>query len=207
MLVCAGLLVASTAAAQETEYHLTGVIGSSSGKLFAVIEQGDGQQRLLSEGDAIGDGRVLAISAQTKTVRLRFPGRDITLGLDGSGLAEEQVEDYAIEEYGNTEALSLNSEKIERLAKLVREIDELGDKESLVRLKNILGLSEDARIVALNEQQYDSSRELLEALAQDLPEKMKYGSYLGSIAVSSDRGKERMYLMQENEPGVKNSQR
>ena len=78
------LLLSQSALAQDRTYNLTGVMGSSSGKLFAVIEDANGKQRLLTEGDELDGGLVRQISADDKSVLLAFPDREVLLTLTGS---------------------------------------------------------------------------------------------------------------------------
>jgi hypothetical protein len=191
------LVLAPRSYASEVEYRLTGVIGSTSGKVFAVIEDASGQQRLLREGDEIDDGRVGAISERSKTVRLVFPDGEILLGLSGSGREEEFVEEYAIEDYEETGARSFSAEESAELRSLAAEAEKLGERESAARFRELLDLPEDARIVAFDDQKISSTRGMLRSMAKNMSDMAEGGGHFGTISYSSNTGNTRMYLMTE----------
>ena len=181
----------------DNEYLLTGVISASGGgKAFAVIEQADGQQRLVSEGDSLGDGRVKKIHTETNTVRLELPGGDVVLTLRGSAHPVEHVEGYRIEDFQeeSPSVLTLDDSAVQGLLELAGQAQKLGEEKSIVRLNKLLGLSSGASIAAFNEEQVDSSAQLLEQLAGVLAKGEDGVTHVGTISVADDLGHRRVYL-------------
>lgn len=179
------------------DYLLAGVISATgNGKAFAVIEQADGQQRLVSVGDDLGDGRVVAIDAETKTVRLALAGRDVVLTLRGSAHPGEYVEEYQIQDYEEVDAAvkTLDEQAVQGIVRLSRQAGQLGEAQTKKQLNALLGLSGEASIAAFDEEQVSSSRQLVEQLASLLADQNSRGSHLGTIAVADDLGRRRIYL-------------
>lgn len=177
------------------DYRLTGVIGSDSGKAFAVIERADGQQQLLGEGEAIDNGFIESISTQSKTVILAFSERRVILSLTGSGMPDEYQEEFSIADYyGEVEQKSLDRATLSKLQDLSTQSGNIGEQELARRLNHLLGLSEQAHIAAYEQQEVDSTRDLIQQLATVLPERVKIGNHLGTIAVSDSSGRRRVYL-------------
>ena len=192
----------SATAANDGDYHLTGIMGSESAKAFAVIEQADGQQHLLSEGSTIGSGYVGSISTKNKAVILVFPEGELFLSLTGSGKPDDYEEEYSIDNYtGMVEQNSLDQATIGKLLALSSNAENIGENELTTRLNSLLGLSGQARIAAYNEQEVESTRDLLQQLATQLPAQAEQGSYLGTLAVSDNSGSRRVYLMKPEVEG------
>jgi hypothetical protein len=185
------LLVAPGVFAAQPEYHLTGIITSTGGKQFAA----DGQQRLLREGDSIGEAEVVAIYALNKTVRLRFPGGEVLIGLQGSAQTEEADADaYSQVDFREPSMQRMNSQQAGQLARLAGESEKLGDVESSRRLNQLLGLPKDARILTFEHEEVASTRSLLDSMAQRLPSTTQDEAYVGKITVSSGEGDTEIYL-------------
>jgi len=184
-----------TYAAADRDFHLTGIIGSNTAKVFAVIEQPDGQQHLLVEGGKIGNGYVGSISVKNKTAVLVFPDGELLLSLTGSANPEEYEEPYTVSDYSvDTAPNILGKTSLEKLQALARASGKLNDDELAIRLNRLLGLPDDARITAFNESGVNSTRDLVKALAVELPAKAEQGSYLGTISVAHDTSLKRVYL-------------
>lgn len=194
------LLLPVMATAQD--YQLTGVIAASDGgKAFAVIELSDGQQRLLREGERLGDGYVAAIDARRKTVQLNLPGGNVLLTLDGSAFADDYQPEYSIQDYRDGMGqLELKPATVDALLALATEARNLGEKESSRRLNELLNLSGDARIAALDEQQVDSSIQLVEDLAVKLRGQWQ-GNHVATLSVAEAGGGRRLYL-HRNDPNA-----
>ena len=95
----------------------------------------------------------------------------------------------------DTGTRSLDPEESAELARLAAEAGKLGEAESAVRLKKLLDLPEDARIVAFDDQKISSTRGMLQSLAKNLSEMSEGGGHFGTISFSSNAGNTRMYLM------------
>jgi hypothetical protein len=194
--------------ADETGYRLSGIMGSDPGKAFAVIENADGEQQLLSEGSAVGPGYVKSISSQFKTVILAFPDGEIELRLTGSGKPDvggagmDEVEKaYSIDDY-DTEAAEqkiLDPEALVKLQRLASDDGELSEMQLRIRLNEALGLPEEARIATYEEQAAPSIRELLARINTRNSDMTDSGAFLGRIAVSDRNGSRRIYLMTGSE--------
>lgn len=184
------------------DYLLTGVIAASGGgKAFAVIEQADGQQRLVSEGDVLGKGRVVAIYAEQKTVRLALPDGEILLTLRGSAHPVEQTEKYSIEDYNiedyqeaQPSMQPLGEDAVQGLLELARQTQQLGEEKSRARLNKLLGLGSAASIAALNDERVDSTAQFLERMVVLLRKDGGGGDGVRSISVADDLGRRRIYL-------------
>ena len=93
--VAAILMLGSLAAraAPEANYRLAGIIGSASEGALALIELPDGLQRLFRTGDALGSGRIRAIT--TSGVRIEMGQEDLLLRLRGKPLLVASTPDEA----------------------------------------------------------------------------------------------------------------
>lgn len=185
-------------------YSISGIMGSDPGKAFAVIENAAGEQNLVSEGNAVGSGYVKSISAQHKTVILAFPDGDVELRLTGSrypdtasAAKEEAVKAYSITDYDEevAEQKTLDPTAISKLQKLANDTGKLTESQLSVQLNEALGLPEEARIAAYEEQAVPSIRELLVQMSTTINEPTESGTFLGKIAVSDRYGSRRVYLM------------
>lgn len=190
----------SPTAANDGDYHLTGIIGSNSAKAFAVIELADGQQHLLAEGSTIDTGYVGSISAREKTVVLVFPEGKRFLSLTGSAMPDDSTEDsteeYSIADYtGDVSSKVLDQTSLKKLRALASASEKMSDNERTTQLNRLLGLPSQARITAFNGSGVDSTRDLLKVLAAQLATRQDdMGGHLGTIAVSDEAGRRRVYL-------------
>lgn len=184
------------AATDNTGYKVSGIMGSEQGMAFAVIENADGEQQLLSEGSAIGKGFIKSISSKNKTVILSLPEGEFLLRLSGGTPDEAQEEEYSTSEfYEITEQKNLEPEIIGKLITLAKNAQKLDDHKITIQLNELLGLSEKARVVAYNEQTIKSTSALLAKIEVKLPGAGESSNFLGSIAVSDENGqKRRIYL-------------
>lgn len=186
---------ASFTSADNSGYHLTGVIGSNGAKAFAVVEQPDGQQRLLSEGGAIGNGYVGSISVPDKTVTLIFPDGEQLLSMTGSAMPNDEKKEFSLADYSDEVVQhQVGPSSLEDLQVLAQNAEKMTDKEVAVQLNKLLGLPAQTQIAAFNHEGIESPRTLLQQLAAQLPERAKQGINLGSIAVSDEEGRKRIYL-------------
>lgn len=181
--------------AGHRDYHLTGVIGSDSAKTFAIIEWPDGRQSLISEGDAVDNGYVESISVPDSTVTLAFPDGKLSLVLTGSGKPNEYREEFSIADY-SSEVLRQPLERaaIAELRVLANSYEKLTKQQRTAQVNVLLGLPEDARIVALNHESVDSIDETLQEFLLQLPMDTSENAHLGSISVSDVTGRRRVYL-------------
>jgi hypothetical protein len=69
------------AAAQQDGYRVAGTVLMSQGRSTAIIVRAPGDTITVKVGDALDDGRVVAIDE--RYVRVTFPGRDLLLPLSG----------------------------------------------------------------------------------------------------------------------------
>jgi len=135
-------------AAAERPYRVAGIIDLGDGHRLTVIELPAGKHRLLREGEAVGDVRVLEISAQW--VRLQFPEGERRLrlmGLEGEG-------PRAMPATSPSPAPSVrrvSRATMERLDELVSTMDAGGVGGVAAEFNNLLQLPDHARIVAVNE--------------------------------------------------------
>lgn len=76
------LLCAVATGAAERDYRLAGIVSVGADRLLAVIEMPDGRQGLFREGDALGDGRIRAVTREG--VRVHLKDGDVMLTLRGN---------------------------------------------------------------------------------------------------------------------------
>lgn len=71
-----------TVADENPEYRLAGIVAVGPDRLLAVIEMPDGRQGLFRSGDALGTGRIGAITRSD--VRVQMNGQEFLLSLRGN---------------------------------------------------------------------------------------------------------------------------
>lgn len=196
------LLLSGPALAQVDSYNLTGVMGSSSGKLFAVIEDANGKQRLLTVGDELDGGEVRTISAEDKSVVLAFPDRELRLTLTGSNrpVAPAMEQATYVTRFEQIPDKNLDEATFQALVQLSRDADSLGESEVAARLNALLGLPDDARVIAFDMRQANSTKQLLKMMSPKLEAYESQGGALGNLVVKEGSANKRFYMNAEAPP-------
>lgn len=195
------LLLSQSALAQEGSYNLTGVMGSSGGKVFAVIEDTNGKQRLLTEGDELDGAQVRQISAVDKSVLLAFPDREVLLTLTGSARPVAPERPARVARFEQAPDKNLDEAKFQALVQLSRDADSLAESETAARLNELLGLPEDARVVAFDMREATSTKQLLKMMSPKLEASEARGGALGNLVVKQGSSNQRFYVNAEAPSG------
>jgi hypothetical protein len=194
------LFLSQSALSRDEAYNLTGVMGSSGGKLFAVIENANGKQRLITEGDELDGGLVRHISAEDKSVLLEFPDRELRLTLTGSNRPVAPEKPELVTNFEQVPDKNLDRATFQALVQLSREADSLEESETAARLNELLDLPENARVIAFDMRQAGSTRQLLKMMSPRLEATESQGGALGNLVVKEGSANKRFYFNAEAPP-------
>jgi hypothetical protein len=181
-------------------YHLTGIIAATDGgKAFAVLEQADGQQRLLSVGEQYGEATVVAIDPANSRVKLQLPDGVLELRLTGSAQQDEDATWDSDIPSPAPEVITLALHQLEQLK--IASLKPPGTDKPLSPedIGSLLGLPENATVTALDDQPVRSSSELLQGLGA-LFRSAGSAPHITTLSVNVAGEEQRIYLVREQQP-------
>ncbi len=193
MVALLGLGIVS---AEEAPYRLAGIITSDDGSGLALIEIPGGEQQLLRAGEAIDDGWVADITADT--VRLAFPEREVVLHLAGTGNPVSNLPTvYRREDYTGGASRAVDTGKLGAISRLAGSTDTTDSNKLAMKVLTYLGLPAEARIMAVNDQKVESSAEAVQQMAANIDAKGASG-FQFVVSIADVSGNKRVYIMADD---------
>ena len=203
-------LITGVAGAQDWDaYRVAGTLTSSDGRRMAIVELPGEKSSLVAEGDAVGEGYVVEISAEWLLIggldegELRLPLR----GGAGTFLtAAEEYRDLVVqaEDQENVHTRVVDAVRLLAAVERLAEAPDGVSVEELTRefdntLRQLLALPADARVVDVDHQPIASSSEALELIRNVLVESP--GNVLTLTLEGADGGMGRVYVSSDRTMG------